>query len=80
LLAILPCPQRGAPAEITERFWLDSTGGPIQHLQAICVSKHWLSPRPETVDQQWPATRSQPRDTAELLGPGAAGGARQHRR
>lgn len=80
MLEIIACPQCGAPAEITQRFWLDSTDGPIQHLQTICVSKHWLTPRAEMVHQQRPATRSQLRDRAELLGPGAAGGARQHRR
>jgi hypothetical protein len=80
MLEIIACPQCGAPAEITDRFWLDSTDGPIQHLQTICVSKHWLTPRAETVHQQRPATRSQPRDTAVLLGPGPAGGTRQHRR
>jgi hypothetical protein len=80
MLEIIASPQCGAPAEITQRFWLDSTDGPIQHLQTICVSKHWLTPRAETVHQQGPATRSHPRDTAELLGPGAAGGTRQHRR
>jgi hypothetical protein len=80
MLEIIACPQCGAPAEIIERFWLDSTNGPIQHLQTICVSKHWLTPRAETVDQQWPATRSGPGGATELLGPGAAGGARQHRR
>jgi hypothetical protein len=80
MLEIIACPHCGAPAEITQRFWLDSTDGPIQHLQTICLSKHWLTPRAETVHQQWPAARSQPRHTGELLGPGAAGGARQHRR
>jgi hypothetical protein len=70
MLEIISCPQCGAPAEITQRFWLDSTDGPIQHLRIICVSKHWLTPRSDTVDQQWPATRSQPR---------APGGARQPR-
>jgi hypothetical protein len=77
MLEILPCPQGGTPAELTQRFWLDSTDGPIQHLQTICLSKHWLTPRAETVHQQWPATRPQPRHPGELLGPAAAGDARQ---
>ena len=41
---ISPFPRCGAPAEITERFWLDSTDGPIQHLKIGCLSKHWLIP------------------------------------
>jgi hypothetical protein len=80
MLELIAGPQCDAPAEITERFRPDSTDGPIQHLQTSCVSKHWLTPRAETVHQQSPATRSPRRDTAELLGPGAAGGPRQHRR
>jgi hypothetical protein len=80
MLEILPYPQCGAPAEITGRFWLDATDGPIQHLQTSCVSKHWLTPRAEMVHQQWPSTRSPRGGAAELLGPGAGGGARQHRR
>ena len=27
----IPCPQWGAPAESTKRFWFDSTDSPIQH-------------------------------------------------
>jgi hypothetical protein len=38
------CPQCGAPARITERFWLDSTDGPVEHLKTGCLSKHWLTP------------------------------------
>jgi hypothetical protein len=79
MLDIIPCPECGAPAEITERFWLDTTDGPNLHLQTICLSKHWLTPRAETVDQPWPATRSPRGGAAEPLGPGAAGGAPQHR-
>jgi hypothetical protein len=79
MLEIITCPRCGVPAEIPQRRWLDTTDGPIRHLQTICVSKHWLTSRAETVHQQRPATRSQLRDPAALLGPGAAGGARQHR-
>jgi hypothetical protein len=48
----IPCPECGAPAQITERFWLDSTDGPIEHLKTGCVNHHWLTPRVETVDRQ----------------------------
>ena len=46
------CPQGGAPAWITERFWLDSTDGPVEHLKTGCVNNHWFTPRVETVDRQ----------------------------
>jgi hypothetical protein len=80
MLEIIACPQCGVPAEIAERFWLDSTDGTIQHLQTICVSKHWLTPRADMVDQQWPPIRSPLGSAAELAGPGAVAGAGQHRR
>jgi hypothetical protein len=48
----IPCPECGASAQITERFWLDSTDGPIEHLKTGCVNNHWLTPRVETVDRQ----------------------------
>ena len=54
----IPCPQCGAPAAITERFWLDSTDGPIEHPKIGCLSKHWFTPRAETVQREPVATRS----------------------
>jgi hypothetical protein len=80
MVAIIPGSQCRAPVAITERSWLDATDGPIQHLQTSCLSKHWRTPRAEPVELQWPATPAQPRDPAKLLGPGAAGASRQHRR
>jgi hypothetical protein len=45
----IPCPQCGAPARITERFWLDSTDGPVEHLKIGCLSEHWFTPRAEPI-------------------------------
>jgi hypothetical protein len=45
----IACPQCGTPARITERFWLASTAGPVEHLKTGCVNDHWLTPRAETV-------------------------------
>jgi hypothetical protein len=64
--ATIPCPECGAPARITERFWLDSTDGPLEHLKTGCVYDHWLTPRAETVEQGWSATPD--RDLAVLPG------------
>lgn len=50
----IPCPQCGAPARITERFWLASTAGPVEHLKTGCVNHHWLTPRAETVAGEQP--------------------------
>jgi hypothetical protein len=79
MLDIIARSQCGAPAEIVERFWLDSTDGPIQHLKTTCLSKHWLTLRAATVHQQRPATRSPADGAAELTGRGAADGARHPR-
>jgi hypothetical protein len=48
----ISCPQCGAPARITERFWLDSTDGPVEHLKIGCLTKHWFTPRAETLWQE----------------------------
>ena len=45
----VPCFQCSAPARITERFWLDSTDGPVRHLKIGCLSEHWFTLRAETV-------------------------------
>jgi len=47
----IPCPECGGLAQITERFWLDSTDGPIEHVKTGCVNNHWVTPRTETVDR-----------------------------
>jgi len=52
----IPCPQCGAPARITERFWLDSTDRPVEDLKTGCLSKHWFAPRAETVQSEQVAT------------------------
>jgi hypothetical protein len=48
----IPCPQCGAPARISERFWLESTDGPVEHLKIGCLSKHWFTPPAERVRRQ----------------------------
>ena len=37
---ITSCPGCGAPAEITERFTLASTDGPVPHVAVSCVGGH----------------------------------------
>jgi hypothetical protein len=60
----IACPRCGARAQITERFWLDSTDGPIEHLRTGCLSKHWLTPLAEMVQAEQVATSD--RDLAAL--------------
>jgi hypothetical protein len=45
----IACPQCGAAARITERFKLESTAGPVEHLRTGCVNNHWLTPLAESV-------------------------------
>ena len=51
----IPCPQCGAPAQITERFWLDSTDGPVEHVKTGCERGHWFTPTVESLHLR-PAT------------------------
>jgi hypothetical protein len=39
---LVVCPECELPAEITERFWLDSTDGPILHICVTCVDGHYF--------------------------------------
>ena len=48
----IPYPQCGTPSRIIERFWLDSTDGPVEHLKIGCLSKHWFTPRAETIQRE----------------------------
>jgi hypothetical protein len=50
----IPCPQCGASARISERFWLGSTAGPVEHLKIGCVNNHWLTPLAETIASAQP--------------------------
>jgi hypothetical protein len=52
---VIPCPQCGAPARITLRFWFGGTAGPVEHLKTGCVNNHWLTPLAETLAAPRPA-------------------------
>jgi hypothetical protein len=36
------CPQCGQPAVVTDRFVLESTDGPTEHLRTLCLARHHL--------------------------------------
>jgi hypothetical protein len=42
MLTTTGCPQCGQPAMITDRFVLESTDGPVEHLRTYCVARHRL--------------------------------------
>jgi hypothetical protein len=39
-LQLAGCPQCLAPAEITDRFVLQSTSGPVEHITVCCLRRH----------------------------------------
>jgi len=42
LLIVISCPDCSVPAEITERFSLPGTDGPVEHIALGCVAGHHL--------------------------------------
>ncbi len=38
--SLVSCPDCGVPAEITDRFCLPSTDGPVQHIALQCAAGH----------------------------------------
>jgi hypothetical protein len=40
LLTVISCPDCGVPAEVTERFWLPSTHGAVDHVVVHCARGH----------------------------------------
>jgi hypothetical protein len=53
----IPCPQCGASARISERFWLASTAGPVEHVKTGCERGHWFTPTVDSLHLQ-PAAAS----------------------
>lgn len=43
IASLTSCPHCGAPAEVTRRFVLESTDGPIEHTIVMCVDRHWFT-------------------------------------
>jgi hypothetical protein len=42
MLSLVPCPECDVPAEITERFRLPSTDGPVEHIVVQCAAGHYF--------------------------------------
>jgi hypothetical protein len=40
MLTLIPCPECEAPAEVTGRFSLPSTDGPVDHVVLCCSAGH----------------------------------------
>ena len=55
-LQLTSCPQCLAPAEITDRFVLESTSGPVEHITVWCVHRHRFT----MMTEQLPSGRKEP--------------------
>lgn len=42
-MEFVDCPECGLPAEVRDRFVLESTDGPIEHVKTQCVKRHCLT-------------------------------------
>ncbi len=49
-MAQVPCPQCNRLARIIDRFTLQSTDGPVEHIKISCPGGHVLTP---LVEQLW---------------------------
>lgn len=36
------CPACGTIAEVVDRWVLESTDGPVEHLRTTCLARHWF--------------------------------------
>jgi hypothetical protein len=48
---LVRCPQCGLPAEITDRFTLAGTSGPVEHVRTMCAGGHWFTPLVDDVEE-----------------------------
>ena len=65
------CPECGAPAEVTDRFVLESTDGPIEHAKIRCDRGHWFLLPVASLDRSERAVSVEP--STESRRPAGAG-------
>jgi hypothetical protein len=63
----LQCPRCGLPATITDRFTLNGSPDPVEHVKLVCVVGHWFTPPIESL----PPRLHQPRraDSSRMPAP-----------
>jgi hypothetical protein len=54
-----PDPACQAPAEVTDRFALPSTSGPVEHVRTRCLAGHGFTPRVDSL-VAWPVMEARP--------------------
>jgi hypothetical protein len=60
MLALTACPECAAPAEITDRFMLPSTDGPVAHVVVDCAAGHHFRMPSERLQVGESAPRQRP--------------------
>jgi hypothetical protein len=55
---LVSCPECGAPAEITERFRLPSTEGPVDHIAVHCAAGHHFRMAADRLPARQPPSRA----------------------
>jgi hypothetical protein len=46
---VLQCSSCGLPATITDRFTLNGSPGPVEHVKLVCALGHWFTPPIESL-------------------------------
>lgn len=67
-LDLVGCPQCGAPAEVVDRFVLQSTDGPLEYAKVGCVLRHWFTVAVESLASA-PGASSREREGADRWTP-----------
>ena len=55
-----PDPACGAPARIVDRWNLESTSGPVEHIKTGCERGHWFTPTVDSLDLEPVPARASP--------------------
>jgi len=56
---VVGCPACGSPAEIVDRFTLDGSPHPVEHIKLVCVARHWFTmPSDSLPGDDWAKTRT----------------------
>lgn len=59
---LLNCPECGLPAEIVDRFTLDGSPTPVEHIKLVCIAGHWLTPPIDSIPKSTFEPRTGPAD------------------
>jgi hypothetical protein len=61
----LQCPSCGLPAMIADRFTLNGSPAPVEHVKLVCVAGHWSTPPIESLPRRLHEPRASTRAARE---------------